>query len=177
MFRQTCWIEEQLDRVLVLHQVSIGYSTCFWYNVLHSEAMFDRHGWFRQLQARTPVSYPQQLKQNLIAKNWPILSDNLSSYRHQLELALHRGDLVSVQHRVTALLASYFDILFALNDQPHPGEKRLIQLAESLCPIRPEQMKAQLERVVSEPSLAAIDEMVNGLRDCLAGYLRQPPRP
>src|SRR5512134_652776 len=46
------FIEPQLDRVLVHHEASIGYSTCFWANVLHSAIVFDRDGWFAQLARR-----------------------------------------------------------------------------------------------------------------------------
>ena len=48
-----------------------------------------------------------------------------------------RGDLVSLNYRVAALLASTFDILFALNRLPHPGEKRLLAFATQHCPLRP----------------------------------------
>ncbi len=167
MFRTTGWIEEQLDRVVFRHQASIGYSTCFWYNVLHSEILFDRSDWFRELQQKVTVPYPEELKRNIVAKNWPILRDNMSSYRHQIELAIERGDRVSVQHRVTALLASYFDVLFTINEQPHPGEKRLISFAEKLCPKRPRHMREQVERVVANPSLDAVDELLDGLQPLL----------
>jgi predicted nucleotidyltransferase len=126
MYRTPQWIENQMERVLVRHEAGIGYTTCFWFNVLHSKALFDREGWFRKLQEHASVPYPEQLRRAVIAKNWPILRRNMSSYRRQIELALQRDDAVSVQHRVTALLASFFDVWFALERKPHPGEKRLL---------------------------------------------------
>jgi hypothetical protein len=126
MYRSPAWIEDQLDRVLLRHEASIGYSTCFWYNVLHSEALLDPHDRYAGLQRRARVPYPEPLRRAIVAKNYPLLRRNQSSYRAQIALALERRDAFSVQHRVTALLASYFDVWFALAGEPHPGEKRLL---------------------------------------------------
>ena len=149
IYRRPDWIEEQIDRLLVRHEASTGYTTCFWHNVLHSEALFDRNGWFAQLQARARQPYPEALRQAIVAKNHPILRRTLSSYTQQLELAIERRDHQSVNHRISALLASYFDILFALNRQPHPGEKRLVAYAEALCPLRPPALAQEVEAVIS----------------------------
>jgi hypothetical protein len=78
------------------------------------------------LQQKARAPYPEELRRAIVAKNWPILRRNQSSYKHQIELALRRSDLFSVHHRVTALLASFFDLWFALERTPHPGEKRLL---------------------------------------------------
>lgn len=126
MYRSPQWIEDQLDRVLKRHEASVGYSTCFWFNVLHSNALVDRDGWYAGLQETARRSYPDELRRAIVAKNWPVLRRNQSSYRHQIEIALCRNDVFSVQHRVTALLASFFDLWFALERKPHPGEKRLL---------------------------------------------------
>ncbi len=126
MYRSPSWIQDRLDDVLQHHRASLGYSTSFWYNVLHSEPLFDPRGWYRDLQQHARVPYPPQLRRAIIAKNEPVLRRNHSSYRRQLEIALHRNDLVSLQHRLTAMLSSVFDIWFALQQQPHPGEKRLL---------------------------------------------------
>ena len=72
MFRTREWIEEQLDRVLRRHEASVGYSTCFWYNVLTSRALFDRVGWFERLQQEARQPYPEALRRAIIAKNYPL---------------------------------------------------------------------------------------------------------
>jgi hypothetical protein len=149
MYRHVRWMEQQLDRVLVQHQASVGYSTCFWYNVLHSRALFDRSGWFGELQRRVDQSYPGELRRAIIAKNYPLLRCNQSSYLHQIELAVLRGDPVSVNHRVAALLASYFDVLFAVNELPHPGEKRLIQHAQASCSKLPRDTDRQVTELLA----------------------------
>jgi hypothetical protein len=115
MFRETHWIEGQQARVLREHQASVGYSTALWHNVLTSSVLFDRDGWFAELQQAAQQPYPEALRRAIIAKNYPILRETQSSYRQQIAKALARNDLVSVNHRVAALLASYFDVLFAVN--------------------------------------------------------------
>ncbi|MCC6314231.1 MAG: DUF4037 domain-containing protein [Thermomicrobiales bacterium] len=137
MFRTPTWIAAELDRVLLRHEASVGYSTCFWCNVLHSTVLFDRVGWYATLRERAVAPYPEELKQAIIAKNHPILRRALSSYLGQIERAVHRGDALSAQHRIAALLASYFDILFAVNETPHPGEKRMLPLATRLAKTTP----------------------------------------
>ena len=148
MFRDTRWIEEQLDRVLRRHEASVGYSTCFWHNVLSSHVLYDRQGWFgaRQQSARQP--YPEPLRQAIVAKNHPILERTICSYIHQLERAVAHDDLVSLNHRTAALLASYFDILFAVNRLPHPGEKRLVEFAVQRCAKLPEGMSQQVGELI-----------------------------
>jgi len=163
MYRSPRWIEDQLDRVLLRHEASIGYTTCFWFNVLNSNALFDRDGWYERLRERTRAPYPDGLRRAIVAKNWPILRRNQSSYRHQIQIALQRGDAFSVHHRVTAMLASFFDIWFALERTPHPGEKRLLSHL-------PQEWSQRVSKVLeATPSvlLDAIDALLGPLDDRL----------
>jgi predicted nucleotidyltransferase len=165
MYRSPKWIEDQLDRILARHQASVGYTTCFWFNVLNSEPLWDRGRWFQQLRERVNIPYPEQLRRAIVAKNWPILRRNQSSYRRQIELALERDDAVSVQHRVTALLASFFDVWFALQREPHPGEKRLLGYLPGTW--------AQLVRGMVEAPVESLLERIDGLLDSLDMRLRE----
>jgi len=163
MYRSPSWIEDQLDRVLVRHEASIGYTTCFWFNLLHSEALVDRDGLYEGLQRRARQPYPEALRRAVVAKNWPILRRNQSSYRHQIEIAVRRGDAFSIHHRVTALLASFFDLWFALERTPHPGEKRLLAYLPDEWPQR---VTSVLEARTST-LLAKIDALLDPLDERL----------
>jgi hypothetical protein len=165
----TSWIERMLDRVLVQHRPSNGYSTSHWYTIRNSMCLHDRDGWFAALQERSAQPYPEKLRRAIVGWNHPVLRKISASYRNQIAKAIRRNDLVSVNHRLTELLASYFDVLFALNRVLHPGEKRLLELATERCEKAPASMRAQLEKVLHAASsadqvlLAAIDELIDGI--------------
>jgi hypothetical protein len=155
------WMEDQLERVLVRFEASLGYTTSFWHTLRNSRVLFDRTGWLTRLQEQARMPYPEPLRRAIVEKNHPVLRRKLASYLEQIELALRREDLVSVQHRVTAVLASYFDILFAVNRVPHPGEKRLLAHARRICPKRPPELEAQMEAVIRSVGLPAQDLLSN----------------
>jgi hypothetical protein len=73
----------------------------------------------------------------------------IPSYFYQIEKAVKRGDLVSINHRLAGLLASYFDIIFALNWELHPGEKQLLEKAQANCTKLPEKMDADIISVLA----------------------------
>ena len=173
VYFDAAWMEAQISRLLDEHQGSLGYSTCFWYTLRNSQPLFDRQGWYAALQTRCQAPYPEALRQNIINLNQPVLRQIIPAYQHQIEKAVRRGDLVSVNHRLAALFASYFDILFAANRVLHPGEKRLLALAQHRCTTLPPQMAEDVTAVLrsaGDPEqglLAHLERMVGRLEEWL----------
>lgn len=129
--------------------VSGGYTTCMWHNLVTCAVLYDRAGRLESMKERFTIPYPAGLKAAIIKKNRALLSGVLPSYDAQIRKAAGRGDYVSVNHRTTEFLASYFDILFALNEKTHPGEKRLVQICREQCEVLPERFEENLDRLFS----------------------------
>jgi len=126
-----------------------GYTTCMWHNLNTCRILYDRDGRLTAAKARFNVPYPARLKENILQRNLKLLHGTLPAYSGQIRKALSRSDAVSINHRVAAFLESYFDILFALNEKTHPGEKRLMSLAIENCPVLPEQFEQNLNSLFS----------------------------
>ena len=145
-----------------------GYTTCMWHNLITSRIIFDREGKMAALQEKYRIPYPAKLKENIISNNMKLLSGMLPSFDMQIKKAEERKDFVSVNHRVTEFLASYFDILFALNEMTHPGEKRMQSICSKECTILPEHFDANLTRLFSgmfrEDISPVINDMVNEIK-------------
>ena len=149
MYRNLQWAEEQVQRIWHDHQASVGYSTAFIHNLKTSTILHDSDGRFAHIQKQLDTPYPKELTKAIIAKNYPLLRSKLmASYCEQIEHAILRHDLVSQAHRTSALLASYFDILFAINAQNHPGEKKLVVWAQKTCKLLPESFESMVDQVV-----------------------------
>jgi len=167
-------MEQQLERILVDCQPGHGYTTCFWYNLLNSKIIFDRNGKAGALLEKSAIAYPLPLKANIIKRNRTLLKGIIPSYYNQVKKALLRNDQVSVNHRLTEFVASYFDILFALNEQPHPGEKRLVEQARRCCRHLPNAFESNLQALLGSigipdsNALAIMDEMITELDRLLA---------
>ncbi|MFC0561678.1 nucleotidyltransferase domain-containing protein [Halalkalibacter alkalisediminis] len=159
IYRNYAWIENELNNSLISYNAQVGFSTCFWSNYLNSEILFDKHGRLKKLQDRVNVPYPVELKQNIINKNYPLLKDSITSYFHQIEKAVKRQDYISINHRVAALLASYFDIIFAINDLPHPGEKKLIKIAKQKCEQLPVNMEEDINNILRNNTSTLLDDI------------------
>ena len=161
MYRSCAWTEGELSARLDRCEAMLGYTAAICYNIERSRTLWDRSGWFARMQGRLLKGYPERLARAVIQKNLPVMGAIISSYEQQIQAAFLRQDLVSLNHRVAAWLSSYFDILFAANRRFHPGEKRLLALAEEL-PSLPESM---IEDVRTSCSQAG------GLERCVADHL------
>lgn len=124
-----------------------GYTTCMWHNLITSKIVYDKNGKLQELQTKYTIPYPQKLKENIISNNMKLLSGMLPSFDTQIQKAETRKDFVSINHRVTEFLASYFDILFALNEMTHPGEKRMQSICSKECKILPNNFDENLNKL------------------------------
>ena len=150
-----------------------GYTTCFLHNIINSKVLFDKSGKFTELQKKYSADYPEKLRQNIITKNRKLLSGVLPSYDMQIKKAAQRNDLVSVHHRITEFLASYFDIIFAMNKIKHPGEKRLVEFALNNCLKLPDDFKKNIDKLYDDLLTNTVDVnkdvevIINNLSKCL----------
>lgn len=150
------WIEEQIARVLERYEPALGFTTTFWNTILNAEILYDKNGWLSALKIRCSRPYPEELRIQIITRNHAVLRGSPAAYQNQIEKALQRDDPVSIQHHITALLASYFDVLFALNSRPHPGEKRLLDHAAQLSQ-QPVEMEADVRALLRTCQSPVID--------------------
>lgn len=173
-FFDAAWMEDRIAAVLDRHEPSLGYTTCFWHTIRGCHPLEDPAGWMATLRARAAGPYPDALRRRIIEHNHPVLRAALPSYATQLRRAAERDDLIAINHRLAGLLASYSDILFALNRQTHPGEKRLIAAMAARCARRPDQMTDDLEDLLrtATTDLTGLPARVDRLLDRLDDLLR-----
>lgn len=127
-----------------------GYTTCMWHNLRTCKIIYDRDGRLDATKKRFDIPYPSKLKENIIERNMRLLHNSMPAYETQILKAVKRGDVVSVNHRTAAFMESYFDVIFALNELSHPGEKRLIQLSKEWCKILPDRFEENLNKLYAD---------------------------
>ena len=122
-----------------------------------------------------PLKYVRIYQCSQITRDTDIFAEGTAriekAYDRQIKKAQERGDIVSVNHRITAFLESYFDVIFALNRQTHPGEKRQVQLCKKYCTLLPkdfeENINALMKSISDGGSYEIVTAMVNNLDEIL----------
>ena len=166
IYRNINDFENNIENVVEKHQASNGYTTCFWHNLKNSKVLYDPHKEFHNLQERFEVPFPKELKENIISKNFRLLTGNLPSYDKQIIKAFDRGDFVSVNHRIAAFIESYFDIIFAINELTHPGEKRMIQYAKEHSKILPKDFEENMNELLNSMG-STLEHVENNLKNII----------
>ena len=138
-----------IERVVAEYHPSNSYTTCMWHNLITCKILYDKNGTLEKYKNKYTINYPKQLKENIIKRQMELIDSSMPAYPNQIKKAILRKDFVSINHRITEFLASYFDLLFAINEITHPGEKRLIQLCKKQCKILPENFEENLNSLFS----------------------------
>lgn len=150
LYRNLSDFSKDIESVVQNKCAHNGYTTCMWHNLLNSKILYDRDGKFKALQEKYNIEYPEELKKNIIEKNMRLLTGNLPSYDIQIKKAVNRNDLPSINHRTSALMESYFDIIFAMNKMTHPGEKRMLTFALEKATILPKDFEENIEKLFGD---------------------------
>lgn len=109
--------------------VGHGYSTCFLDNLIKSKILVDKSGNLKELKDKYIHVLNRGMAFKIIQSNYPLIDGSMPALLGQISKAVKRKDLHSINHRISEFFAIYYDIIFAANLEPHPGEKRLFDNA------------------------------------------------
>lgn len=161
---------KEIENVVVHYQAANAYTTCMWHNLMNCVILYDKNGNLEAAKKKFNVPYPKQLKRAIIKRQMQLIDSAMPAYKIQIAKAVKRRDLVSVNHRVTEFLASYFDLLFALNEKTHIGEKRLVEWCKNNCTILPKNFEKNINKLFQhmycENENIVIDD-VNHIIECV----------
>lgn len=147
IYRNINDIKNNVKEVMRNSNASLGYTTCILDNLVSAKILYEDNNVYSNIV--NSISYSDELSKNIIKKNMEMLHGVIASYDTQIVKAYQRKDMVSVNHRIAAYLASYFDILFAINKVFHPGEKRLIELAKKKCKKLPVDFENDINKLLN----------------------------
>lgn len=173
LYRNIEEFTKTIHSVVDEHIAYNGYTTCMWHNLLNCRILYDKNGKLENLQNKYRIPYPNELRNNIINKNFRLLTRNLPSYDTQIKKAITRNDMVSINHRTSAFLESYFDIIFALNKLTHPGEKRIVQYLKEKATILPDNFENNLNELFqnlftdSNKVIKTLEEMIAALKNVI----------
>ena len=153
-----------IDRVVEHYEVLDGCTTCMWHDLLTGRIAYDKGGLLAAAKEKYQVPYPQKLKDNIISHHMNLIKYGIPSYILQIDKAMKRGDMVNINQSVNRFLSSYFDILFALNEKKHPGEKRLVQVSLDECGILPARFELNIRLLLNsmfkDPAAISVVELM-----------------
>jgi hypothetical protein len=169
VYFDAAWMEEQISRVVEHHQASLGYTTCFWRTVRQSIVFHDPSNWLKNLQQRCQIEYPERLRRNIIALNYPVMRGIIPSYAGQVEKAVKHRLLIRINHHQAGVFASHYDILQSVNQLLQPGEKRLVEFAMKNCAYLPVNLEKDIVSILllTEPDITELPMRISGLLDSL----------
>lgn len=153
-----------IDRVVAHYEVLDGCTTAMWHSLLVGRIAYDKGGFLAAAKAKYRVPYPQELKNNIVSYHMSLIKYGVPSYMDQIGKAMKRGDMVNINQNVSRFLSSYFDILFALNEKQHPGDKRLVQISLDECSILPAKFELNIRLLLNsmfkDPAAIAVVELM-----------------
>ncbi len=165
------WFEDIVKSTWINHQGQNGYTTAFLYTLKNFSIIYDSGNWLSSLRNMVQKEYPLELRDNIVTRNLMLMKDKpFSSYFDQICKAAMRNDMVSINHRICAFMASYFDVLFAINRIFHPGEKRLVSFALNNCPVLPAMFKENFDELfncgtTTQRRIELLETMFNAIKD------------
>jgi Domain of unknown function (DUF4037) len=175
MYRACDFVLGEIAARFDRYSADLGYTTAYCFSVANGFILHDPRHWLGAVQERLRQPFPEPLIRSIVAKNRPVLGGGMQScYLAQMKAAIARDDLISLNHRVAVWIASYTDILFAVNRRYHPGEKRLLKYTQGL-PELPENALDDIPRLctLAGSLWSPIVEQVTGMLGRLDRWLQK----
>lgn len=98
IYRSLSAFSSSLNNTLNYCQPSNGYTTCMWYNLLHSIVLYDPQGQYAALQRKYSMEYPPILRRNILRRSRDLLFGKMPNYTSQIKAMICQAFATGLLH-------------------------------------------------------------------------------